>query len=54
MIDDERHYLQRRAAQEQRLADAAADRSAATIHLALATHYRERAARLVLPHLRVR
>ncbi len=54
MDDDETLYLHRRAAQEQQRAEAAADRSAATIHRQLADHYRHRAARLVLPHVPVR
>ena len=52
--DDESSYLHRRAEQERLQAEAARDRIAATIHRQLADHYRHRAERLVLPHLKVR
>lgn len=52
--DDETLYLRRRAAQEQRRAEVTPDPLAATIHRQLADHYRDRAARLVLPHMPVR
>jgi hypothetical protein len=52
--DDERSYLRQRAEQELRRADDTQDRIAATIHRQLADHYRDRATRLVLPHVPVR
>jgi hypothetical protein len=52
--DDERSYLRQRAEQEQRRAEGTQDRTAAVIHRQLADHYRDRATRLVLPHVPVR
>jgi hypothetical protein len=52
--DDESLYLRHRAEQERQRAAVSSDHIAASIHRQLADHYRDRATRLVLPHMPVR